>query len=258
MRILSSFATLVAIVMSQGAFAQDQPLELTPAGKAILHSNLASDGQLLRDRPGLIKPVTFPLAMCTFPSGLCGAVHRDGTVAVPPRYDWVGTFSERGAALRLRRRKRARDRQATVSHRRRLQIRLRAGRRGWQVRLDRSRRQDGRRAEVRLHRGDRSRSLPCFGRTAARRNDRWRELFPAFGSPHPAASACQDLVRFLGPASASSISRGGPSSRRARLSLASSIRTIRRSAGCKRKSCGASHAPTEAGSSSRSSSRQMR
>ena len=173
MRILSSFATLVAIVMSQGAFAQDQPLELTPAGKAILHSNLASDGQRAVPDDQL---VTFPLAMCTFPGGLCGAVHRDGTVAGPP-LDTIGSAHSRragppfaSAVSTASSTKTGARSSVTVSHRRRLQIRLRAGRRGWQVRLDRSRRQDGRRAEVRLHRGDRSRSLPwCFGRTAARR-----------------------------------------------------------------------------------------
>ncbi|WP_057860748.1 WG repeat-containing protein [Bradyrhizobium lablabi] len=36
-----------------------------------------------------------------FPGGLCGAVRRDGTVAVPPRYDWVGKFSDGRAAVRL-------------------------------------------------------------------------------------------------------------------------------------------------------------
>jgi hypothetical protein len=36
-----------------------------------------------------------------FPGGLCGAVRRDGTVVVPPRYDWGGTFSENRAAVRV-------------------------------------------------------------------------------------------------------------------------------------------------------------
>jgi len=39
--------------------------------------------------------------MCAFPGGLCGAVHRDGSVAVLPRYDWVGEFSDGRAAVRL-------------------------------------------------------------------------------------------------------------------------------------------------------------
>ena len=41
------------------------------------------------------------VADCMFPGGLCGAVHRDGTVAVPPRYDWVGPFSDNRAAVRV-------------------------------------------------------------------------------------------------------------------------------------------------------------
>ena len=77
-------------------------MELTPAGKAILQSRIAAAGQPLIGRPGSTKPMTFPVAMCTFPGGLCGAVRRDGTVAVPPRYDWVGTFSESRAAVRVR------------------------------------------------------------------------------------------------------------------------------------------------------------
>ena len=90
-RIWSTVAGLVAVMLAPGALAQDPPLELTPAGKAILQGTIA----------GATKPMTFPLAMCTFPGGLCGAVRRDGTVAVPPRYDWVGTFSDNRAAVRV-------------------------------------------------------------------------------------------------------------------------------------------------------------
>jgi hypothetical protein len=100
-RIWLNVIVVVVATMAHGVFAQDQPLELTPAGKAILQSQLAIDGRPLYDRPGPSKPLTFPLAMCTFPGGLCGAVHRDGTVAVLPRYDWVGTFSDNRAAVRL-------------------------------------------------------------------------------------------------------------------------------------------------------------
>ena len=163
-RIWSNVAPLVAVMLAHGALAQDKQLDLTPAGKAILQGKIALDSHLLNDRLGRPKPVTFPLAMCTFPGGLCGAVRRDGTVAVPPRYDWVGTFSDNRAAvrarrsLRLRRRGRARGRQAAVSHCRRLQVRLRAGRRGRQIRLDRSRRQDDLRAEVRVYRRHRVRT----------------------------------------------------------------------------------------------------
>jgi hypothetical protein len=100
-RIWSNVTALVAVGLAHGALAQDGPFELTPAGKAILQGTIAVDGQPMYDRPGPTKPVTFPLPMCTFPGGLCGAVRRDGSVAVPPRYDWVGTFSDNRAAVRL-------------------------------------------------------------------------------------------------------------------------------------------------------------
>ena len=94
-RVWSIGATLIAVTLAHGALAQDSQLDLTPAGKAILQSTIAAD------RPGSSRPVTFPLAMCTFPGGLCGAVRRDGTVAVLPRYDWVGAFSYNRAAVRI-------------------------------------------------------------------------------------------------------------------------------------------------------------
>src|ERR1700719_2188477 len=94
-------AALVAVMVAHAALAQDKELGLTPAGKAILQSEIAIGGQPLNDRPGTTKSVTFPLPMCTFPGGLCGAVRRDGTVAVIPRYDWVGPFSENRAAVRV-------------------------------------------------------------------------------------------------------------------------------------------------------------
>jgi WG containing repeat len=93
-------ATLVTLAFEPHAQAQDRPVELTAAGKAILEAKLATDGGPLYDRPGPEKPIMFPLAMCAFPGGLCGAVCHDGSVAVPPRYDWVGTFSDGRAAVR--------------------------------------------------------------------------------------------------------------------------------------------------------------
>jgi WG containing repeat len=100
-RIWLNVIAVIVVMMTHGVFAQDQPPELTPVGKAILQSQIAVDGRPMYDQPGPSMPMTFPLAMCTFLGGLCGAVHRDGTVAVPPRYDWVGTFSDNRAAVRL-------------------------------------------------------------------------------------------------------------------------------------------------------------
>lgn len=100
-RAWSTVAALVAILLTGSALAQDKPVDLTPVGKAILQDIVEADGRPLYDRPGPSKPETFPRPMCTFPGGLCGAVRRDGTVAIQPRYDWVGTFSENRAAVRV-------------------------------------------------------------------------------------------------------------------------------------------------------------
>ena len=104
-RIWLDVGMLIAAVFSNGALAQglaqDGLPELTPAGKAILQDVIAVEHQAADDRTGLIKPATFPLPICAFPGGLCGAVHRDGTIAVPPRYDWVGTFTENRAPVRV-------------------------------------------------------------------------------------------------------------------------------------------------------------
>ena len=101
MRIWSNVATLVAVTLAQAALAQDKPPELTTAGKAILQHQIATDRAALNNPAGPIKPAAFPLAMCAFPGGLCGAVKRDGTVAVRPQYDWVGKFRDNRAAVRL-------------------------------------------------------------------------------------------------------------------------------------------------------------
>jgi len=93
-------AALLAVVFAHSANAQDTSLDLTPAGKAIMQRKIAAADQSI-SRPGSAQSMTFPVATCTFPGGLCGAVRRDGTVAVPPRYDWVGRFSDHRAAVRI-------------------------------------------------------------------------------------------------------------------------------------------------------------
>jgi hypothetical protein len=101
-RICSKVIASVAILSAHGALAQDKTWKLTAAGKSVLQNRIASiDRQPSKDRPAAAKPETFPLPTCMFPGGLCGAVHRAGTIAVPPRYDWVGTFSDNRAAVRI-------------------------------------------------------------------------------------------------------------------------------------------------------------
>ena len=87
-RIGRNVAALGVVLMAHAAVAQEQQPELTPAGKAALQD-------------GATKPAKTPQATCNFRGGLCGAVRHDLTVAVPPRYDWVGRFSEGLAAVRL-------------------------------------------------------------------------------------------------------------------------------------------------------------
>lgn len=45
--------------------------------------------------------VAFPLPICLFEHGLCGAVNRDGSIAVAPRFDFVDEFHEGRALVRL-------------------------------------------------------------------------------------------------------------------------------------------------------------
>jgi hypothetical protein len=44
--------------------------------------------------------VSFPLPVCLFAHGQCGALDRDGRVVVEPRYDFVGNFHEGRAVVR--------------------------------------------------------------------------------------------------------------------------------------------------------------
>jgi hypothetical protein len=90
MRVWSRIAASVAIMFAHDALARDTRVDLTPAGKAFLDGALAAG-----------RPLVFPLPTCMFPGGLCGAVRRDGCIAVPPRYDWVGQFAQGRAAIRL-------------------------------------------------------------------------------------------------------------------------------------------------------------
>ena len=83
-RISWRLVALGAVLVAHTAAAQEETPELTPAGKDVLS-----------------KPAKWPQPTCNFRGGLCGAVHGDGTVVVPPRYDWVGEFSEGRAAVRL-------------------------------------------------------------------------------------------------------------------------------------------------------------
>jgi hypothetical protein len=51
-------------------------------------------------RRGTSASVAFPLPTCAFEGGLCGAINRDGSVAVAPQFDWVDKFHEGRAMVR--------------------------------------------------------------------------------------------------------------------------------------------------------------
>jgi hypothetical protein len=53
------------------------------------------------NQTGSYTSVSFPLPTCTFEGGLCGALNRDGTIAVQPQFDWVDNFREGRARVRL-------------------------------------------------------------------------------------------------------------------------------------------------------------
>src|SRR5262249_37218292 len=58
------------------------------------------------DEEGKIKsrrtPTSAPLllSLCVFDRGLCGVVKTDGSIVVPPQFDWVGRFHEGRALVR--------------------------------------------------------------------------------------------------------------------------------------------------------------
>ena len=51
-------------------------------------------------KSGAYTSVSFPFPICAFEGGLCGALNRDGTVAVAPQFDWVDKFHEGRARVR--------------------------------------------------------------------------------------------------------------------------------------------------------------
>jgi hypothetical protein len=69
---------------------------LPPAVQKVLDAKLNQE-RVAKQIDAVIDP--FPLPVCL---GLCGAINRDGTVAVEPKYDWVDRFYEERAVVRVR------------------------------------------------------------------------------------------------------------------------------------------------------------
>jgi hypothetical protein len=135
--------------------AENVQTELPPQAKRWLNIQLRNEARAKKIGAPYYDP--FPILVC---NGACGAINRDGTVAVPFAYDRVDQFSEGRALVRVRhrysylygycRRYRPCDRNASIYDRRLFQAWLRADRCRRKIRLDRPRRPSGPVASIRL------------------------------------------------------------------------------------------------------------
>jgi hypothetical protein len=73
---------------------------LPPIVRTVLAEALAREKRERLDPERDRWAVSFPLPVCLFEHGQCGAVDRDGRVVVTPRYDFVGNFHEGRAVVR--------------------------------------------------------------------------------------------------------------------------------------------------------------
>jgi hypothetical protein len=85
-----------------GSTATRQIGALPPIASAALADALAKEEQAKQRgwRRVAYRPISFPLPLCLFEGGLCGADNRDGSIAVAPRYDFVDDFHEGRAMVR--------------------------------------------------------------------------------------------------------------------------------------------------------------
>ena len=87
--------------------APGQSAKLLPLGRVELQGAVASDKFEVSRKlkyPGDRRKTYLPHPTCAFEGGMCGAVRRDGSIAVPPEWDWTGEFSEgRAIVMRARR-----------------------------------------------------------------------------------------------------------------------------------------------------------
>ena len=80
---------------------QGSPALLEAMRNAELRRALADEAKAQPSSPEFPDmATTFPLPSCLFPRGLCGAINRDGSVAVAPQYDWVDKFYQGRALVR--------------------------------------------------------------------------------------------------------------------------------------------------------------
>jgi hypothetical protein len=104
--IFASTATIAALMACANAQPQDRAgaRPLLPIARTFLNDALAKEDELKRRGPRRVTffpaSVSFPLPICLFEGGLCGAVNRDGSIVVEPRFDFVDDFHEGRARVR--------------------------------------------------------------------------------------------------------------------------------------------------------------
>src|SRR5882724_12866243 len=96
---VASLAIAVALqVACANAQAQDRAAvrPLLPLARTFLNEALAKEDAIKRRGPRRVTffpaSVSFPLPICFFEGGLCGAVNRDGSIVIEPRFDFVDDF----------------------------------------------------------------------------------------------------------------------------------------------------------------------
>ena len=97
---------VVCVIVAAPASVQSQTDTksdtLSPIARALLADALAAEDAAKRRGPRrAVRLVSFPFPMCVFEGGLCGAVNRDGSIAVAPKFDFVDEFHEGRAVVRL-------------------------------------------------------------------------------------------------------------------------------------------------------------
>lgn len=97
---------VVCVIVAAPASVQSQTDTksdtLSPIARALLADALAAEDAAKRRGPRRVaRVVSFPLPTCAFERGLCGAVNRDGSIVVVPRFDFVDDFHEGRAVVRL-------------------------------------------------------------------------------------------------------------------------------------------------------------
>jgi hypothetical protein len=98
---------LAAVVGPQPcAWAQTTPETLRQGSAAILAAvragvlTAAINEESRSRQTGTGASTVFPVPTCVFEGGLCGALNRDGSIAVAPQFDWVDKFYEGRARVR--------------------------------------------------------------------------------------------------------------------------------------------------------------